>query len=247
MRSLSRLAPAPAALVRITVSLAALVCFGAGVAAYAAGQPEGEHLPLTAVALTLFAALIRRYGIALPGNGFSSYVIGLMLYAILARGWAFAALVAPFAMLVGDVLLRRLPLRAALDNAAHLTVGSTLVGLLYEQVGGATGGAALTAANVGPLALALGLLPVVVNGTFYLQLSLGGGKTIAWVDARLTVRWEGIVYLVSAALALGWLALVYSGLPARPAAVIATALALATAGSLYVLRLGVRADELQLV
>ncbi|MEX2156607.1 MAG: methyl-accepting chemotaxis protein [Gemmatimonadales bacterium] len=246
MRLLSRLAAAPALVVRIIISLAALICFGAGVAAYAGGSaPVGNNLPLAAALLILVAALTRRYGIALPGNGFSSYVVGVMLFAILDRGWAFAAVVAPFAMIVGDVLLRRVPLRAALVNAAHLTTGATVVGLMYARLGGATGAAALAADNVGPVALTMLLLPVVVNGTFYLELALG--QTIAWVDARLTLRWESIVYLVSAALALGWLALVHASIPAGPRMLLTGALAVATAGSLYVLRLGVRADELNLI
>ncbi|MGH7520697.1 MAG: hypothetical protein ACREMI_05430, partial [Gemmatimonadales bacterium] len=90
--------------VRAVVSLAALVSFGAGLAALAKGTvPAGDNLPLAGALLILVAAFSRRYGIALPGNGFSSYVIGVMLFAILDRGWAFAAIVAPFAMLVGDV------------------------------------------------------------------------------------------------------------------------------------------------
>ena len=101
MRLLSRLAAAPALVVRVIISLAALVCVGAGVAAFAGGRVAvGENLPLAAVLLILVAAVTRRYGIALPGNGFSSYVVGVMLFAILDRGWAFAAVVAPFAMMV---------------------------------------------------------------------------------------------------------------------------------------------------
>src|ERR1700694_1324189 len=92
MRLLSRLAAAPALVIRVVISLAALVCFGAGVAAYAGGSvPVGENLPLAAALLTLVAALTRRYGIALPGHGFSSYVGGGMLFAILDRGWACSA------------------------------------------------------------------------------------------------------------------------------------------------------------
>src|SRR6266516_4665386 len=113
------------------------------------------------------AAISRRYGIALPGNGFSSYVLGVMLFAIFDRGWAFAAIVAPLAMLVGDVLLRRLPFRAALGNAAHLTAGSTFVGLMYARLSGAAGGAALSADNAWGVALTIVLLPIIVNGTFY--------------------------------------------------------------------------------
>ena len=236
----------PALIVRLAVSLAALISFGAGLIAYTSGRvPAGANLSLAGMLLILVAAMTRRYGIALPGNGFSSYVIGVMLFAILDRGWAFTAIVAPFAMLVGDVILRRQPLRAALDNAAHLTTGSTLVGWMYARVGGATGADALAVDNLMPLTLTLVLLPIIVNGTFYLELALG--QTIAWVDARLTMRWETIVYLVSAALALAWLTLLHSTTPIGPRLFLAGSLALATAGSLFVLRLGVRADELNLI
>src|SRR6267378_4053455 len=185
MRLPSRVSAAPALFVRVAVSLAALVSFGAGVFAFVSGAvPAGENLPLAGAVLVLVAAITRRYGIALPGNGFSSYVLGVMLFTILDRGWAFAAIVAPFAMLVGDVLLRRLPLRAA-----------------------------LSADNAWVVALTVVMLPIIVNGTFYLELALG--QTIAWVDARLTLRWESVVYLVSAALALAWLAVLPATIRAR--------------------------------
>src|SRR5437667_2595993 len=246
MRLLSRIAAAPALVVRVAVSLAALASFGAGLAAYASGRvPAGENLPLAGALLVLIASLTRRYGIALPGNGFSSYVLGVMLYAILDRGWACAACGSPRAMLGGDVLLRRLPHRAGLGNAAHLTMGSSLVGLMYARLSGVQGGAALGIDNLAPVIITVVLLPIIVNGTFYLELALG--QTIAWVDARLTLRWESIVYLMSAVLALAWLALLHGTTPLGARILLAGVLALATAGSLYVLRLGVRADELNLI
>src|SRR5690349_14094593 len=236
----------PAPIVRIVVATAALVSFGAGLTAYVNGWvPAGENLPLAGALLILVAAITRRYGIALPGNGFSSFVLGVMLFAILDRGWAFAAIVAPFAMLVGDLLLRRLPLRTALGNAAHLTAGSAFVGLMYARLGGASGAAALSTDNAWTVAVTLVVLPMIVNGTFYLELALG--QTIAWVDARLTLRWESIVYLVSAALALGWLAVVHAVMPAETRGLFIVALVAATTGSLQVLRLGVHADELNLI
>jgi methyl-accepting chemotaxis protein len=236
----------PALLVRVLIAIAALVSFGAGLAAYGSGRvPATANLPLAGALLILVAAITRRYGIALPGNGFSSYVVGVMLFAILDRGWAFAAIVAPFAMLVGDVLLRRLPFQSALGNAAHLTAGTTFVGLMYARLGGETGVAALGADNAWVVALTIVVLPAIVNGTFYLELALG--QTIAWVDARLTLRWESIVYFVSAALALGWLGAVHASIPVGTRTLLFAALALSTLGSLHVLRLGVRADELQLV
>src|SRR2546426_4494579 len=246
MRLPSRFSAAPALIVRIAVSVAALVSFGAGLVAYInGGVPAGENLPLAGALLVLVAAVTRRYGIALPGNGFSSYVLGVMLYAILDRGWAFAAIVAPVAMLGGDVLLRRMPVRTALGNAAHLTAGSAFVGLMYLRLSGATGAAALSADNAWVVALTVVMLPVIVNGTFYLELALG--QTIAWVDARLTLRWESIVYLVSATLGLAWLAAVHAVIPVGTRTLLFAALAIGTAGSLQVLRLGVRADELHLI
>jgi len=246
MRLPSRFSAAPALIVRLAVSIAALVSFGAGLVAYVNGRvPAGQNLPLAGAVLVLVAAITRRYGIALPGNGFSSYVLGVMLYAILDRGWAFAAIVAPFAMLVGDVLLRRMPVRTALGNAAHLTAGSAFVGWMYLRLSGAAGAAALSADNAWVVALTVVLLPVIVNGTFYLELALG--QTIAWVDAQLTLRWESIVYLVSAALALTWLAVAHAVIPLGTRALLFAALGIATAGSLQVLRLGVRADELNLI
>src|SRR2546427_9462850 len=168
-----------------------------------------------------------------------------MLFGILDRGWAFAAIVAPFAMLVGDVLMRRLPLRAALGNAAHLTAGSTFVGLMSARLSGATGVAAVSADNAWVVALTVVMLPIIVNGTFYLELALG--QTIAWVDARLTLRWESIVYLVSAALALGWLAVVNATIPVETRALLTGGLLLPTLGRFGVLRLGVRARGVDLL
>src|SRR5438093_1549391 len=121
--------------------------------------------------------------------------------------------------------------RIAVSIAALVSFGAGLV--------------ALSAENAWVVALTLVILPLIVNGTFYLELALG--QSIAWVDARLTLRWESIVYLVSATLALAWLAVVHAGIPAATRAMFLLALMIATAGSLQVLRLGVRADELHLI
>src|SRR6267378_1139533 len=205
-----RLRWSPARFVQVTIAVGAALAVGWSLFAYGTGRnPPGPGFGLAALALVVGGALTRRYGVSLPGNGFSSYVLGTLVFAILDRGWTFAALVAPLAMILGDVFLRRLPVRAALVNAAHLTAGSALVGLAYGALGGATGRAALTTANLFPLVALLVLLPLLVNATFYLELALG--RTLAWVDAPLTIRWEAIVYLTSALLALGWLGLTHGG------------------------------------
>ena len=135
-----RLRTAPAALVPGVVGLGALVAVGVAFTGYATGRlSTGGTFPLALFGLVVVGALTRRFGIALPGNGFASYVLGVTTFAVLERGWEFAAIVAPLLTVLGDVVLRRLPLRLAASNASHLTAGSALAGVIYEQVGGATG------------------------------------------------------------------------------------------------------------
>src|SRR5438309_98413 len=240
MSSLSRLKASPGLVIRALVALGAAAAIAAAVATSAAERSTlGADAVEELVVLVVVGALARRLGIALPGNGFSSYILGVMAYAILDRGWSFGVVVGPVAMLVGDVVLRRLPWAAALDNAAHLAAGGAVAGLVYERLGGETGASAITAANLPMLAVFLLLLPAVVNATFYLELALG--RSLAWVDPRLTARWETIVYACSVGLALAWLRLSHAGLAPLETLVVGAALAAATATSVYVIRLGVRA------
>ncbi len=246
MSSLSRLKAAPGFVVRALVALGAVAAIAAAAAAFATGRATlGAGAVQEIVVLAVLGAAARRYGIPLPGNGFSSYIIGVTVYAILDRGWPFAVVVAPVAMVVGDVALRRLPTATALMNAAHLTAGSALAGLAYERVGGQTGPDALAAANLFPLVVLLLVLPCIVNGTFYLELALG--RALAWVDAALTARWEAVVYASSVGLALGWLVLAHARLDGPQALLIGAVLVGATAASLFVIRRAVRADELALI
>jgi methyl-accepting chemotaxis protein len=246
MSSLSRLKATPGLVVRSLVALGAVVAIAGAVMAFVSGQtPFGVDALEEALALAIVAALARRYGIALPGKGFSSYILGVMAYATLDRGWPFAVVVIPVAMLAGDLALRRVPVAAALDNAAHLAAGGAAAGLLYARLGGATGGGALASANLLPLATFLIVLPCIVNGTFYLELALG--RSLAWVDARLTARWEATVYACSAGLGLGWLATAHSQLDTTGFAAIGAVLVGATVLSLSVIRRAVRADELALI
>ncbi len=246
MSSLSRLKTSPGLLVRALVSLGAVAAIGGAVAAYTSGRtPLVADMTAQVLALVVIGALARRYGIPLPGTGFASYILGVVAYAVLDHGWPFALLVAPLAMLVGDLGLRRLPAAAALGNAAHLTAGSAMAGLVYQRLGGVVGTGALAAANLAPLAVFLAVLPATVNATYYLELALG--RSLAWVDARLTARWETIVYACSAGLALVWLWLTHAGLEAGDALAVGGVLAITTVVSASVIRRAVRADELTLV
>ena len=246
MSALSRLKASPGLLVRALVALGAVAAIAAGLAAFASRRvPLGADVAEEIAVLVVVGALARRYGIALPGNGFSSYILGVTAYAVLDRGWPFGILVAPLAMVAGDLALRRLPVAAALDNAAHLTTGAAVAGLAYARLGGATGAQALAAGNLVPLVVFLVLLPGVVNGTFYIELALG--RTLAWVDAALTARWEAVVYACSVGLALACFALAHAGPDMLGFFVIGAVLVSATVASVSVIRRGVHADELALI
>ncbi len=200
---------------------------------------------LEMVLLVLVAGATRRFGLALPGKGFSSFVLGVVLFAVLHRGWGFGVLVAPLGMLAGDIPLRRLRLRTAIANAGHLTFGTAVVAFAYDRVGGYFGAAALSSHNLLPFLLLLAGLPLLVNGTFYAELALSESK--AWVDFRMTLRWESIVYLLSTALALAALETATSGVPGTLILVFGIGLVALTAVAHWLARKGIRADELALV
>src|SRR3989440_8968337 len=160
----ARLKASPGLLIRALVALGAAAAIAAAVAAYASGRSAlGADVAEELVVLVIVGALARRLGIALPGNGFSSYILGVVAYATLDRGWPFGVVVGPVAMLAGDLALRRLPLAAALDNAAHLTAGGAVAGPLFEGVGGAARGPGPAAADPFPLGVFFLLLPCVVE------------------------------------------------------------------------------------
>ena len=244
MSPLLRLRLDRAAIVQTLVALGAVAALAAAAVAVATGRASlGPGVQV--LALVGIGALARRYGIGLPGHGFASFVLGVAAYAVLDRGWPLAVIVGTLAIVVGDVGLRRLPLRAAFAAAAHLAMGTAIAGMLYAWLGGATGADALTTANVGLLVAFLVALPLIVNGTFYLELALR--RTVVRAHVGLTARWETLVCSASAALAVGWLALAHSSLGPGTATTLGALLAAATVTSLSVLRRAVRADELQLI
>jgi len=200
------------------------------------------------VQLVLFVAmgvLTRRFGIALPGGGYASFVLGVALAAVLLYGWGFAVVAAVLTVLIGDFGLRRLPANVALSIMAHLAFGVAVSGLLYASLGGAGGEDTLATANLGALVALAVALPVVVNGTFYVELALRG--MFEWRDARLTMRWEAVVYAASAAFAFSWVALAIAHAPLGPSAVLGALLLGAFALTYWIIVQAVRADELRLV
>lgn len=235
-----------AARVRLLIFVAAGVFAAAG--AWTAVTAPTFDAPTFTLRFLLAAAAIvltRRYGIALPGKGFASFVLGAVLAALLLYGWGFAVLSGGVALVAGDVTLRGIRVRDAVGTAAHLAFGTGLAGLAYALLGGSHGAQALSSANLLPLAALIAAYPVIVNGTFYLELALQGH--FAWSDARLTMRWEAVIYAVSLGIAFAAVNLVSADLEAGPAAILTAALVGAAGLAYYVISRGVRADELRMV
>jgi methyl-accepting chemotaxis protein/putative methionine-R-sulfoxide reductase with GAF domain len=231
-------------LIQVAVTLGAVLSVVAAIWSESFPQP----FPWLELILTIAAAAAtRRFGLALPGKGFASFVLGVVIFAILRHGWAWGALVAVVGMPTGDLFFRHLRLRSAAVNAGHLATGTTLVGFFYDRaLDGALGLAALSPSNTVPMLFLLIALPVVVNATFYLELA-ASAKSPAWVDARLTLRWEAVVYALSASLAVAWLL----GMDAHAgiawkigAGVLLTG---STALAHWIAGRGVKADELALI
>lgn len=211
-----------------------------------------EHPELTegAFGLTLMllgaaAALTRQFGIALPGRGFASFVLAAVLAALLLRGWEAAVLVGMIGVVGGDLLLRRLRPHDALLTAAHVGFGTAAVGLLYAALGGALGAAALAAQNLLPLAVAVVLLPVIVNATFYMELAAAG--VLRAMDVRLVLRWEAVIAAIGGALAACGVALATSTADLVTGAVLTVGLAGAVVLAHWVIDKAVRADELEMI
>lgn len=231
---------------RFVIEAAAVLLLALAVIRFATVPALAERAFVVPFALIVAAiALTRRYGIALPGRGFASFVFIPVLIAILLFGWEFAVLACAAGLIAGDLGLRRLRVREVATVVGHLVFGTGITGLLYESLGGVSGAEALSVSNLPPLTVLTLLLPVVVNGTFYLELALRGA--FRWADARLTLRWETVVYFISAGLAIGWTALIAVRPAAGAMAVLAVALVGAFALLFYVVSMGVRADELRMI
>jgi methyl-accepting chemotaxis protein len=200
---------------------------------------------LQLLVLATAIALSRRFGIALPGKGFASFVMGVTLIALLLRGWPFAAVVAAIGIPAGDVLLRRGTVWDSLQTVGHVVFATGIVGLLYDYLGGGLGSEAISADNLLPLSVAALLPPLVANATFYVQLGLAG--VLPRTDVKLTMRWEGVVTAAGAAFAMGWVALGTANVRPNAAAFLVAALVIAAWLTWWIIQTAVKADELTLV
>jgi len=195
--------------------------------------------------LVTAAAILRWSGLPLPGRGFASFILTVPFFALLHRGWAFAGLVSVIGLLIGDVVIRRLPLKAAAANVGLIGFGVVVAGLMYARSGGMVGAEALTMANAVPLLAVAVLLPIIPNSFFYLDIYLSHSRTL--VDSRMTLRWEAVVSLFDILLAVGFLAAVTGRHPPLLQATLVAGLVGLTALAHSICRRGIRADELSLL
>jgi methyl-accepting chemotaxis protein len=229
------------------ILIAALASF-VGAAAFqltgVGGLRQGD-LGLELAVLVLAAALSRLLGIQLPGKGFASFLFTIAWVAILLLGWAIGVITVALGLLLGDSFFRKLRFRTVLHNMGHAVAGVGTVGLLYSAIGGASGAQALASSNLPQLVFALALLPLLVNGSFYLEHKLQtAGSTVA---TGTTIRWEAMVSFAGAGLAVGAVRLATAGLPVLPAAIWGGVLLLSGLVMHFLLRTAVNAEELRLI
>ena len=225
--------------------LVELGALGAIVAAFALDEMPSPFPVLEFVFLIAGTAAIRRFGLPLPGKGYASFIFVVPILAVLHRGWGWGALIPVAGVLVGDVLVRRLPVAAAAEVGCQTGLAAALAGLAYDRIGGVHGALALHLDNALPLLFLAVMIPLIPNAMFYSQHARS--EVLAFVDARVTLAWEAIVAVLDALLALGWLAVMtVADSTALQLGGFAMMLAL-TALAHYVCRRGVRADELSLI
>ncbi|MDQ3516899.1 MAG: methyl-accepting chemotaxis protein [Gemmatimonadota bacterium] len=187
----------------------------------------------------------RAFGIPLPGKGFASFVIGTATASVFALGWSAGALVSAVGIVIGDMVVRRLPARNAISNASHVAAAAAIGGWVYTLLGGGLGTAAFAPWNVWRLALLCALVPIIQNSTFYLQLRLS--PAIAWVDVKLSMRWEATVTVLATLLGLAALRLHYSALTPPQYVTFALIICGLTMMSHWLVRQGATGESLQLV
>jgi len=229
----------------IALPLIELGAVAAIAAAVSTGKLPQPFPVLEFVGLVAAGAALRRFGLPLPGKGFASFIMLLPLFAMLHRGWGWAALVSVVGVLAGDLLLRRLPWRAAAVTAGLCGFTAALIGFVYDRIGGLHGALALHGDNAWPLVFAAALMPILPNTFFYLQIYLS--DVASFTDPRLTLRWEAIVAVFDVALAVAWLGALTAQAPLAVTLGRTLALFGLTAMAHYIGRRGVRADELTLI
>lgn len=199
-----------------------------------------------ALLLLALSAATRIFGIPLPGKGYASFAVGTGIASVIALGWAGGAVFAGAGIFFGDLFGRRLPLRNAIGNVGHFMTAFAVSGTIYYGLlNGQAASLAFTPGNVWPLGILIVSFLLCANTTFYLQLKLS--PAIAWVDSRLTARWEVTVAVLATLLALGGLKIAYTQWSSRGTSAEIAVLIILAVLTHWLVRQGAMGESLQLV
>jgi methyl-accepting chemotaxis protein len=166
----------------------AVVGFLAIALGLALGEVGRPFPALLAAALFLLTAVTRRFGVALPGKWFVSFVPAAVACGSVALGWGAGGVVGCAGFVAGDLVFRRVRLSGTVESAGHLACGIALGGFLYRALGGTWGLSAFAGAGLIRLVLFCLTVSIVANAIVFIEMRTAG--TIGRVNPRLTLRWE---------------------------------------------------------
>ena len=194
------------------IAIFGYVALAAGLLFAPAPPAEGGVVMLGLVGAAIAS---RRFGVALPGKWYVSFIPAVAAAAVVCLGWPQGGLATGFGLILGDLLFRRLRLFHILTTVGYLLAGIVLAGLVYDVLGGQHGAAALQVENLPALALLFVMIPAFSNALVFAEMRASG--SIGRVNARLTIRWESIAAGLSIPPGISGLALWYTPLPAMTA------------------------------
>jgi len=166
---------------------------------------------LLAAGLFVIAAITRRFGVALPGKWFVSFVPAAAACASVALGWGAGGLVALAGFVAGDLVFRRVRISRIAESAGHLACGIALGGVLYRALGGTWGLSAFQGDGLLRLVLFCLTVSITANAIVFIQMRAAG--TIGRVNPRLTLRWETAAAGLGMLLGISALRLLLDALP----------------------------------
>jgi len=225
-----------------TILVVGLAAVTMGLAAHAWTTPFPW---MVAGILLVGTGLTRVFGISLPGKAFTSFFPNACAGCVLALGWSAGALVTGAAVFLGERVGRRRTLGQALDMVGLGMFTAAATGLLYSAMGGLYGAAAMNAGNLAPLAFCVFFPPLLMNALFYLRLTFTGG--MAWLNGRLTLRWEVAAILYGGALTATGIYVLVAPLSWTLYVTGFGAWMVAAYLGYWLLRRGVRGDSLEMV
>lgn len=215
-----------------------------GFVAIGAGLAVGEYIRpvpwLLAAGLLAGTAMTRRFGVALPGKWFVSFVPAAAASAAVALGWGTGGLVGCLGFIVGDLAFRRVPLISTLESAGHLAAGVAVGGGMYRILGGQLAAQAFHGNSLILLVPLYLLVSITSNAVVFAQMRAAG--TIGRVNPHLTLRWETVAAGFGMALGVSGLRLVMPGIPTELRAGMALVWLFFAALSYFALRRGASAE-----